>query len=117
MTPRPHVAWECLYAVATVLPRLAFEEFSKDLPSLFRSQTGFELSLTEGKMTKKDSALMSLREITFDDRQWNMSPHIKYGTRSPKCLRVHFALDDDAQRVIIGYCGDHIKTAGTRRHK
>ena len=112
-----HVAWACLHAVATELPRLAFEESSKDLPSLFRSQTGFELSLTEGKMTKKDSALLSLREITFDDRQWNMSPHVKYGTRSPKCLRVHFALDDDAQRVIIGYCGDHMKTAGTRRHK
>ena len=103
--------------VATVLPRLAFDESSKDLASEFQRRSGFELSLTEGKMTKKDQALAGLRKITFEGRQWNVSPHVKYGTKPPKCLRVHFALDTDEQRVIVGYCGDHMKTAGTKRRK
>ena len=113
----PNVGWECLHMVATVLPRLAFDESSKDLASEFQRRSGFELSLTEGKMTKKDQALAGLRKITFEGRQWNVSPHVKYGTKPPKCLRVHFALDTDEQRVIVGYCGDHMKTAGTKRRK
>ena len=113
----PNVGWECLHMVATVLPRLAFDESSKDLASEFQRRSGFELSLTEGKMTKKDQALAELRKITFEGRQWNVSPHVKYGTKPPKCLRVHFALDTDEQRVIVGYCGDHMKTAGTKRRK
>ena len=113
----PNVAWECLHALATVLPKLAFEESSSDIAACFRSETGFDLALTESSTTNRDASLVKLRKITFDGGQWDISPHVKYGTKPPKCLRVHFALDVERKRVIVGHCGDHLKTAGTRRRK
>lgn len=111
----PSVAWECLTAIATELPSIAFGDRKADMAAEFRSRTSFELSLTESRMTKKDSALLGLRKVVCDGREWDMSAHVKYGVKPPKCLRVHFAIDRDAKRILIGHCGDHLETAGTRR--
>ena len=112
-----HVAWECLHAMATVLPQLAFGSSTGHWSAVFPNQTGLGLALTEKKATKKDSKLIRQRRILFDGREWDVSPHVKSGTKPPRCLRVHFALDEDKKRVIIGYCGDHMRTAGTKRRK
>jgi hypothetical protein len=109
-----HLAWELLHAVATVLPVLAFVEKSKNLGAQFKARTGFELALTEGKQTNKDHTLAGLRQFSFEGRDWDMSPHVKAG-KHPNWLRVHFALDQAAERVLVGHCGDHLDTAGTRR--
>ncbi len=113
----PNIAWECLYATATVLPRLAFEVDGADLSQTFQDETGFVLSLTEGKLTKKDKKFADLRKVTLDGREWDICAHIKHGTKPPKCLRVYFALDREGKRIIIGHCGDHLDTAGTQRRK
>lgn len=111
------VAWECLFAVATVLPGLAFSGDGSALAQRFTDQTGFELSMTEGKQTKKDPKLLELRKLTHDGIEWDISAHIKHGNKAPKLLRVHFALDRDRKIVIVGHCGDHLDTAGTQRRK
>jgi hypothetical protein len=36
---------------------------------------------------------------------------------SPFSPRVYFAADHDEHRIIIGHCGDHLDTAGTRKSK
>jgi hypothetical protein len=113
-----HIAWRHLHAAATVLPRLAFEEnvSAGALPTRFREASGgIELSMTEGKATKADAKLVGARTISFDGRSWDIGAHIKFGTKAPRLLRVHFALDRENRRVIIGHCGDHLATAGTRR--
>ena len=111
-------AWRCLYSLATKLPALAFSEVGSQgaLPQRFRDATGFQLSLTESAATKANSTLAAGRKLTLDGIDWDISPHLKFGTKSPKLLRVHFALDHDNGRLIIGHCGDHLTTAGTRRH-
>jgi len=112
------VAWKCLHGAATVLPRLAFDEqvSAGGLPEKFQHATHFELTMTEGAATKANSKLLEGRRIQYDGTAWDISPHIKYGGRKPpRCLRVHFALDADKKRVIVGHCGDHLETAGTRR--
>ncbi|OFV95854.1 MAG: hypothetical protein A3H28_08960 [Acidobacteria bacterium RIFCSPLOWO2_02_FULL_61_28] len=86
----PAIAWECLHAAATVLPHLAFQIDGADLSQEFQNQTGFELSLTEGKLTKKDSKFADLRKVTFEGHEWDISAHIKHGVKAPKCLRVYF---------------------------
>lgn len=111
-------AWECLFSVSSALPRLAFDDQIGEgaLPERFRDLTGFELSLTEGKATKNDAKFLSIRKVKFDGQEWDIKPHVKLGTKGPKLLRVHFALDHDKRRIIVGHCGDHLDTAGTRRH-
>jgi hypothetical protein len=113
-----HIAWRHLHAAATVLPKLAFDEgvSAGALPARFREASGgLELSMTEGKTTKADAKLVDARAITVDGRTWDGVAHIKFGAKVPRLLRIHFALDRDRQRVIVGHCGDHLDTAGTRR--
>ena len=110
-------AWECLHAAAVILPKLAFEDHisAGTLPVRFQEATGLELTMTEGKMTKSQSKLRDLRTVEYSGKEWDVSAHIKYGTKAPRCLRIHFALDGESRRVIVGHCGDHLDTAGTRR--
>lgn len=112
----PAVAWECLHATATVLPDLIFNQGGTAIADEFRNRTGFELTLTEGKQTKKDSKLADLRRVTVNGREWDISAHVKAG-KHPDWLRIHFAIDRDTKRIIVGHCGDHLETAGTRRRK
>ncbi len=112
------IAWRHLHAAATVLPALAFEQNvpAGTLPTRFREASGgLELSMTEGKTTKADAKLVDARTIVLNGRSWDGVAHIKFGSKAPRLLRIHFALDRDSQRVIVGHCGDHLDTAGTRR--
>lgn len=112
------IAWRHLHAAATVLPALAFAQnvSAGTLPTKFREASGgLELSMTEGKTTKADAKLVDARAIVLDGRSWDGVAHIKFGSKAPRLLRIHFALDRDSQRVIVGHCGDHLDTAGTRR--
>jgi hypothetical protein len=112
----PAVAWECLQATAAVLPELVFNKGESAIADQFRNLTGFELTLTEGSQTKKDGKLLKTRRVTLDRKEWDISAHIKAG-KHPGWLRIHFAIDRDGKRIIIGHCGDHLETAGTRRRK
>ena len=111
------LAWKHLHAAATLLPKLAFDECVSGaaLPRRFKHESGLELAMTEGKATKAHPRLVKLRIVSFEGKEWDITPHIKYGVKPPRCLRIHFALDGDNKRVIIGHCGDHLETAGTRR--
>ena len=40
---------------------------------------------------------------------------MKWGNRAPKLLRVQFYVDRQKGTLVIGYCGDHPDTYGTRR--
>ncbi len=112
------VVWRCLRA----MDRELFELVMSDMPAIqvsetFESRTRFGLTWTESKETKRDNRLMAKRRFVHDGKEWDMTPHVKWGTTAPKCLRIHFAVDRDAKRVIVGHCGDHLDTYGTRRRK
>jgi hypothetical protein len=109
-------AWECLHALATVVPALVFEQglHPGHLPERFRHETGgIELTMTEGSQTNRDSRMGKLRKAELEGKTWDVSPHIKWGSD----FRVHFALDREGKRVVVGHCGDHLDTAGTRRRR
>ncbi len=110
------VAWKLLHSMATVLHDLAFGDTEAgDICAQFRTASGgFEMSMSEGKLTKANARLVSSRIVTYDGKDWDITPHAK--SDKPKYLRVHFALDHDKRRVIVGHCGDHLETAGTRRN-
>lgn len=86
-----------------------------DVEEAFRSKTGLALSFTESSQTNKSAKLKQLRERRYDGRIIDISPHVKgtSGTRKEK-LRVHFAIDQKTRKIVIGHCGAHLETAGTR---
>lgn len=108
-------AWSCLWAVATDLHDLLFEHVDGvDLEAVFRSKTGYQLSMSESKATQQQAKLMRLRRQEFEGHEIDITPHVKCGSE-PRMLRVHFYVDRAEHRLIIGHCGDHLDTFATRR--
>lgn len=110
------IAWEMVFGLATKLHDLVFVDESKNLEDDFgRFFSTFELAMSEGKQTKKDSRLMALRQISHGGEQIDITMHIKYGTRKPKMLRLHFAIKREAKKLIVGHFGDHLENYSTRK--
>ncbi len=110
-------AWECLYALATVLHPLLFDSADQniDLERVFKEKTGFDLGMSEGRSTKRDKKFMKLRQDAFEGRTIDIVPHIKIGNKEPRLLRVHFFVDTDKKRIVIGHCGGHLDNFSTRK--
>jgi hypothetical protein len=110
-------AWACLYALATVLHPLLFDapDQNVDLERVFKEKTGFDLGMSEGRSTKRDKKFMKLRQDVFEGRAIDFIPHVKIGNREPRLLRVHFFVDQDKKRIVIGHCGGHLDNFSTRR--
>lgn len=89
-----------------------------DIESEYQNRSGFEMTLHESKTTKRDPKFMRLRERQYRGRKLDITPHIK-GTsgRKDALLRVHFCKDLETGKIIIGHCGSHLDTAGTRHRK
>lgn len=112
-------AWQILHAIATTLSHLCFEEGlagGGTLEDQFHQKTGFALALRESKATKDNSTLMRSRKIAYEGETVDITPHVKGKSgRRDESLRVHFHLDHDRRKIVIGHCGAHLETAGTRR--
>jgi hypothetical protein len=112
------VLWRCLRAMATELHGLLMgNPAAQNADKEFRSRTGFELAWTETKSTKRDNKLMALRRIRYGAQDVDITPHVTWGDRAPKLLRVHFHVDRQNGKLVIGHCGDHLDTYGTRRRR
>ena len=59
---------------------------------------------------------MALRKIVHNGKERDITPHVKAGNKA-RLLRVHFCVDQDEKQIIIGHCGDHLDTYGTRRRR
>ncbi|MCA9211958.1 MAG: hypothetical protein KDB27_02740, partial [Planctomycetales bacterium] len=107
-------AWEMCFDLVTKGHHLFFETDGGDKEKLYKEQTGIDMAMTEGKQTKKDSRLMDLRQLEFDGHQHDMTPHLKYDNKPEKLIRIHFAIDNDNKRLIIGHVGPHLENATSR---
>lgn len=104
-----------LYDLAQTGHRLLLNDQGGDIEREFNNSSRFELAMTEGKTTKGDAELMKKRDLVFDNKKFSMAPHLKHQSKTPKLLRVHFAIDNENKRLIVGHCGDHMSNASTRK--
>jgi hypothetical protein len=107
-------AWEMLYHLATTAYEMFFVTPPKSLEDEFEGTTGYPLAMSEGKQTKKDAKLMQKRVRHFEGTECDITPHVKYGSKKPKMLRVHFAVDNTKKRFVVGHVGDHIDNFTTK---
>lgn len=70
----------------------------------------FELALSEGKNTKRNPKLMRLRQITYDKRVFDITPHLKSGggKDDENSLRIYYCWDQLTGKLIIGHIGKHL---------
>ena len=115
------VIWQCLRAMANDLHDLVSQNLqAQQIADEFRKRSKFELTWTEGKQTNKDGKFAKLRKISHGGRNVDITPHVKWDNKT-QYLRVHFFVEHDekaeTRRIIIGHCGDHLDTYGTRRRR
>ncbi|THG34833.1 hypothetical protein [Adlercreutzia caecimuris] len=107
-----------LRTMAQDLWPLYFEESEAkgSVEDRYQSKSGYELSFRESSMTNKDSDLRKKRLRMYNGAEIDVSPHVKgkCGNRNEK-FRVHFYVDRANQKLVIGHCGAHLETAGTRK--
>lgn len=109
-------AWACLRAMATTLHGLFFgDEETGNLEQRFYEASGFQLSMTEGEMTKNDNKLMRLRSDSYNGTEIDITPHIRFDKDTTRAYFCPYR-SGDTRLIVVGYIG-HLNTAGTRRRK
>ncbi|NEG69133.1 hypothetical protein [Bifidobacterium choloepi] len=81
-------------------------------------KSGFEVTLCEGRLTNRDPELVRKRRIRVDGREFDITPHLKTGTKNDESsLRINYAWDYERRRLIIGNIGTHIPNYTTKSDK
>ena len=112
------VAWKMLDSVGSILFDMKFGDAHSPFSDTgFQQRAGFELAMTEGRMTKRDAALARSRTLTYNGKDYDFTPHIKYGNRPPKCLRLHFAFMEEEKKILICHLGDHLENRSSLKVK
>lgn len=110
-------ACRCIEAVATTLHRLVFETGYSlgKIADAFRNETGFELAVTERNLTKRGKRFTAQRRDTYKGMPIDITAHVKCNGPGHTHLRVHYGVDREKKLIVIGHCGDHLETSGTKR--
>jgi hypothetical protein len=107
-----HTAWAAFFQIATTLWDIHFgDEHSGNIQKEFRDRTGLELGITEGSKTKDDKKYLKLRNVKWQGEEVCALAHVKIGSD----FRIHYFPDSTQSILVLGHCGDHLDTAGTRR--
>lgn len=82
----------------------------------FKNRSGFDLTFSEGGQTKGDKGIELERTIRLRDKTFVFWPHVRSKTHGEDCLiRAYFHYDPDVDKILIGFFGKHLRTAGTDR--
>ena len=69
-----------------------------------------EYAAKESETVMTNKAMRRQRTFDYDGTQVEMFRHLKIGVDddSTRTIRVHFHWDGDRQKIVIGYCGEHL---------
>ena len=108
-----NIPWEMLHDLDQILWPLVFEKRG-NIEGEFERLSKYEYAKGEGAQTTNNQRLAQLRKFTFEGREYEMWTHLKHGNRPGKQLRIHFAIDNEKRRIIVGWIGEHMDNATTR---
>ncbi|WP_323072287.1 hypothetical protein [Klebsiella variicola] len=76
---------------------------------------GDAYSANESETVERSATLSKMREFDYDGKKVKMFQHVRIGTARAKneTIRVHFLVDKDKRKIIIGYCGEHLDVKST----
>lgn len=111
--------WQILSSIPNVLWAIYFDSSEQgSIADQYRYATGYELALTETKLTKDNNSIMRERSRRYRGEEIDIRPHIKGKNKNPKlAFRVHYYVDRERKLIVIGHCGGHLTTSGTQRIK
>ena len=110
--------WLIISAVANELWEIYFAfDGGTRIEDAFYLKTGIVLATTESSSTRADPSMMRLRDRQYMGKTIRCEPHVKgngKGGAGDK-FRLHFYADRENRKIVIGHCGEHLKTSGTMR--
>ena len=73
-----------------------------------------EYAAKESESVMANPVMRRQRTFNYDGTQVEMFRHLKLGVADDptRTIRVHFHWDGDHNRVVIGYCGEHLPVSG-----
>jgi hypothetical protein len=103
-----------LEAVAQTLYQMKFESPDGYIdPLQFQRLTGYELAMTEGKLTKRNQSLDALRSCRHEDRTVLIYAHIKKKIERNLQLRIYIGFLEEDRKILIGQVGPHMDNSQT----
>lgn len=77
----------------------------------FHETTGYSYAAKEKPATENNAKYREQRTAIYRDQPVYFAAHI----RMRNFMRVHFFVDTEQKKIVIGYIGEHLDTTGTRR--
>lgn len=107
--------WFYLYQMATALCDI-HRGGRPDVEKEFLHATGIEVAMGEGSQSHKDGRIMALREDVYEGKKLWVEPHVKLSAQKAGAehQRIYYCYDQEIDRIIIGWVGDHMRTYGTQ---
>ena len=107
-------AFSMLRDLDQILWPLAFKHEGVDIASEFENSSKYGYARGEGRITSRNPNLANQRVFNYDGRKLDMWQHIKYSNKPGEQLRIHFNIDQETKKIVIGWIGEHMDNATTR---
>lgn len=112
---KPELVWQGLLCMCTSVYDIYSQGQGSGSPEVRLKQdqrvpSRSELALSEGSNTNRNAKLTRLREVPFDGRILDITPHLKagHGKDSEDTLRIYYCWDSVTGKLIIGHIGTHL---------
>lgn len=121
---KPSLVWQGLLCMCVSVYEIYAQDQGSGSPEVRLKQDSrvpscFELALSEGSNTNRNPKLVKLREVEFDGRILDITPHLKagHGKDSENTLRIYYCWDKVTERLIIGHIGTHLTNDTSLKNK
>ena len=87
-----------------------------DIEHEFENKTGIAVAMGEGSQTNDSEKFKKQRRDCYAGKEIYVYPHVKLETKRTgisQKRRIHYCFDRDMDRIIIGWIGEHMDTAGS----
>ena len=93
-----------------------FQKGGTEIDDEFNSRSHFSCVSSEGSQTRADRKIKRERTILENGKPFVFWAHVRSKTRGEDCLiRAYYCYDQETQKILIGFFGKHLRTAGTER--
>ena len=113
---KPEKVWDILYRIAVPMVDLFRSMPVSPSEKDIAEKAGFDMSFREGSETREREEFMCYRRDQYKGEEILFEPHLKFraGKSEADYQRLHFWYDQEMQRIVISYLGDHLPSYSSR---
>lgn len=121
---KPSVLWEVLSCMVTSLyDSFVVSQNYGEAIYRFNNESIFQVARGNGSQTNNNKKIARLYRDIYCGKEINIEMHLKSrenDSNDDKFIRIYFdnvTMDNGKPLLVVGHCGSHLKTEGSRRNK